>query len=449
MDGVEEPAGGDEAETTTAATIIEGEVRELARLAGIDLFGNPRQLRSLVAEVAASYDDRSMTSRLPRIGDINEVIQAVMDGLTGFGPLQRWLDDPDVEEVWIDGPRQIFAARKGGKESIPVTLTPEGLDEIVELVQSALGGRLDPSEPVLEATLPNGLWVHAVLPPITREYPALIIRKFVLAARSLDEMVEQGVLTVPAARLLEASVAAGLTVVVSGPARSGKTTLLNGLVEALPDAERVICCEEVFELQPTLPDVVSMRTRLPDFDGEGEITLGHLVRHALRMRPTRIVVGEVAREECGDLLIALGRGVPALCSIQAESAQEAMLKLAMLPRLGLPAVSQAFAVRSVAAEVDIVVHLDIGAGGKRRVRDILGVPGRVDGMVIGMSSLFHTEGGALVRGAARPPRPDLFARRGIDLDVLLAGGDDGPSPEQESGDGYGPDDVADSGGSDG
>jgi pilus assembly protein CpaF len=432
MDGVEGAVDGHDAETATAATIIEGEVRELARLAGVDLFSNPRQLRSLVTEVAASYEDRSLTARLPRFRGLSAVVQLVMDGLTGFGVLQRWIDDPAVEEVWVDEPGRIFAVREGRKERLPVTLTPEGLEEIVELVQSRCRERLEPTEPMLEVTLPTGVWVHAVLPPITRKHPALIIRKFVLAARSLGGLVAQGVLTAPAARLLEASVAAGLSIVVSGPPRSGKTTLLNALLAAVPEEERLLCCEDVFELQPTQSDVVSMQIQLPDFDGRGEVTLGQLVRRALRMRPTRLVVGEVRQEEGGDLLLALGRGVPALCTVRADSAHQAILRLAALPPLGPPAVSQAFAIRSIAAEVDLVVHLDVGAGGKPRVREILGVPGRVDGMVIAATALFYADDGKLVRGDGDLPRPDLFARRGVDLAALIADVDDEP-PADDSG----------------
>jgi pilus assembly protein CpaF len=443
MDGVEGAVDDHDAETATAATIIEGEVRELARLAGVDLFSNPRQLRSLVTEVAASYEDRSLTARLPRFRGLSTVVQLVMDGLTGFGVLQRWIDDPAVEEVWVDEPGKIFAIREGRKERIPVTLSPEGLEEIIELVQSRCRERLEPTEPMLEATLPSGVWVHAVLPPITRKHPALIIRKFVLAARSLGDLAEQGVLTAPAARLLEASVAAGLSVVVSGPPRSGKTTMLNALLAAVPDEERLLCCEEVFELQPTQSDVVSMQIQLPDLDGRGEVTLGQLVRRALRMRPTRIVLGEVRQEEGGDLLLALGRGVPALCTVRADSAEQAILKLATQPPLALPAVTQAFAIRSIAAEVDLVVHLDLGAGGKPRVREILGVPGRVDGMVIAATALFYVDDGTLVRGDGEPPRPDLFARRGVDIAALIEDVDaEPPAADGSTRDGGGADGSA-------
>src|SRR5436190_18506258 len=170
---------------------------------------------------------------------------------------------------------------------------------------------------------------------------AVNIRKFVLRAASLDELVALGTLTTHAARFLEAAVVAGLNVLVAGGTQAGKTTLLNCLAAAIPARERVITAEEVFELKIPLPDVVSMQTRQPNLEGTGEIPLRRLVKEALRMRPSRLIVGEVRQAECLDLLIALNSGIPGMCTLHANSAREALLKMCTLPLLAGENVSAA------------------------------------------------------------------------------------------------------------
>ncbi len=176
------------------------------------------------------------------------------------------------------------------------------------------GRRLDLSSPFVDALLPDGSRLHAVIPDITREHLSLNIRKFVVAANGLEDLVALGTITAHAARFLEAAVTAGLNIIVAGGTQAGKTTLLNTLINSIPARERVITCEEVFELRPNLPDVVAMQTRQPNLEGNGEIRLRRLVKEALRMRPSRMIVGEVRQEESLDLLIALNSGLPGMCS---------------------------------------------------------------------------------------------------------------------------------------
>jgi len=174
-------------------------------------------------------------------------------------------------------------------------------------------------------------------------------------------------------------------------------------------------------LRPALPDWVAMQTRQPSLEGTGEIPLRRLVREALRMRPDRLVVGEVRQGEAFDLLLALNSGVPGMCSLHANSAREALAKMCTLPLLAGGNIDPAFVTPTVAGCVDVVVHLDPAVGGRRRVREILGVPGRVEGRVIETAEVFVTRGDRLVRGGGDPPHQDRFARRGIDLPSLLAG----------------------------
>jgi pilus assembly protein CpaF len=181
----------------------------------------------------------------------------------------------------------------------------------------------------------------------------------------------------------------------------------------------VVTCEEVFELRVPLPDVVAMQTRQPNLEGTGEVPLRRLVKEALRMRPDRIVVGEVRQEECLDLLIALNSGLPGMCTIHANSAREAVSKLCTLPLLAGENVTHQFVVPTVASSVDVVVHAVRDAHGQRRVREIVAVPGRVEGDVVETADLFVTRDDRLVRAAGWPPHPERFAQCGLDLTELL------------------------------
>ncbi len=201
-----------------------------------------------------------------------------------------------------------------------------------------------------------------------------------------------------------------------------KTTLLNTLINSIPPRERLVTCEEVFELRPNLPDVVAMQTRSANLEGNGEIRLRRLIKEALRMRPSRIVVGEVRQEESLDLLIALNSGLPGLCSIHANSAREAVVKLCTLPLLAGENVTASFVVPTVASSVDLVVHVGREPGGARRVREIVALPGRVEAGVVEVADIFTSVDGMLLRAQGFPPHADRFARAGIDLPTLLATG---------------------------
>jgi pilus assembly protein CpaF len=403
----------------TAQDAIEAEVRELVRERGLDPVQAPGDARTLVDEVLADYSRRVPTSALPPVGDPEQVARAVLAAVAGFGPLQRWLDDPEVEEIWINEPGKVFVARRGRSELTTTVLTAVEVADLVERMLRTSGRRLDLSEPFVDATLPDGSRLHAVIPDVTRRHLAVNVRKFVAPAASVEDLVRLGTLPRPAARFLDAAVAAGLTVLVSGGTQSGKTTTLNALLGSIPPAERLVTVEEVFELRPALRDWVAMQTRQPSLEGTGEITLRRLVKEALRMRPDRLVVGEVRQAECLDLLLALNSGVPGLCTVHANSAREALLKVCTLPLLAGGAISPAFVTPTVAGCLDLVVHLAVEPDGRRQVCEILGVPGRVEGGVIETSEIFGVRGGRLVRGAGAPPRAERFQRLGLDLRRLL------------------------------
>jgi pilus assembly protein CpaF len=403
-----------------AVTVVEDEVRELVRRRALDPVVDGAAIRRLVDDVVADYEERTLTSALPSLVDPRAAARQVYDAVAGFGPLQAYLDDPSVEEIWINEPGRVFVARRGHSELTTTILSFGEVRDLVEKMLKSSGRRVDLSTPFVDAMLPDGSRLHVVIPDITRQHWAINIRKFVLTAHSLDELVGLGTITGQAARFLEAAVAAGLNIIVAGGTQAGKTTMLNCLAAAIPARERVITCEEVFELRIPLPDVVSMQTRQSNLEGTGEVRLRRLVKEALRMRPERILVGEVRQEECLDLLIALNSGLPGMCTIHANSAREAITKMCTLPLLAGENVSHAFVVPTVAGSVDIVVHTARDAQGHRRVREVVAVPGRVEGDVIETADIFTSRGERLLRADGWPPHADRFVRAGYDLAELLA-----------------------------
>lgn len=405
---------------TAPAAIVEDEVRELIRLRGVDpARDGSAAVERLIDEVISDYETRVQSSSLPRIADRSRVRKSVLDQVAGYGPLQPLLDDPEVEEIWINGPGRVFCARGGVHVLTNVPLDAKSIRDLVERMLRASGRRLDLSSPFVDATLEDGSRLHVAIPDITRRHWAVNIRKFVLRAHRLDELVRLDSLDEAPARFLEAAVRAGLNVVVSGATQAGKTTLLNCLAATIPHRERVITCEEVFELQVSLPDVVSLQTRQPNLEGRGEVDLRRLIVEALRMRPNRIIVGEVRGHEALDLLVALNSGLPGMTSIHANSAHEAVTKLTTLPLLAGENVTHSFVVPTVASSIDLVVHLGI-TGGRRRVFQLLGVTGRTEAERVETVSLWERDGDRLRWTGQQPPGVERFAAAGIDLRELLA-----------------------------
>lgn len=250
-------------------------------------------------------------------------------------------------------------------------------------------------------------------------FTAVNIRKFTLRASRLNDLVELGSLTRQAAAFLEACVRSGLNILVAGGTQAGKTTMLNCLASAIPGGDRVISAEEVYELRFHHPDWVPLQTRQAGLEGTGEIRLRELVKESLRMRPSRIIVGEVRAEECLDLLLALNAGLPGMCTIHANSAREALMKMCTLPLLAGENISARFVQPTVASSVDMVVHLGIDQSGVRRVNEIVAVSGRVEQDVIETEVIFSREADDLRARGGMPPRLELFARQGVDIHEIL------------------------------
>ncbi|WP_129337505.1 CpaF family protein [Cellulomonas endophytica] len=401
--------------------VLEGEVRELVRRRGLDPAADRRGVAALVDSALAAYDERAVLGAVPALADADAARRHVLDAVAGFGPLQRYLDDPTVEEIWINSPSQVFVARDGESELTTTVLTDGQVRDLVERMLASSGRRLDLSSPFVDATLPGGERLHAVIPDVTRRHWSVNVRKHVVRARGLEDLVALGLMPPRVAAFLGASVRAGLNVLVAGATQAGKTTLLNALAGAVPERERIVSCEEVFELRLQARDWVAMQTRPPNLEGVGEVPLRRLVKEALRMRPDRLVVGEVREAEALDLLIALNAGLPAMCTLHAGSAREALTKLCTLPLLAGENVSHRFVVPTVATAVDLVVHLAKDGRGRRRVREVVAVPGRVEDGVVETADVFTTRGGELVRADGYPPHAERYALAGVDLAALLRG----------------------------
>jgi pilus assembly protein CpaF len=400
---------------------LDQRVREAVRREGVDPQLDASVVRRLAEAVVRAHDERSLTGIVAPVSNVESMVGELVARVSGFGPLQAFLDDPTVEEVWINDPSRVFIARHGRHELTNLMLTSAQVAELVERMLKSSGRRIDLSRPFVDAMLPEGHRLHVVLEGISRGWTAVNIRKFVLTAARLHELVELGTLSPAAAAFLEASVRAGLNILVAGGTQAGKTTLLNCLAVAIPGGERVVSAEEVFELRFPHPDWVAMQTRQAGLEGTGEILLRDLVKESLRMRPSRILVGEVRAEECLDLLLALNAGVPGMCTLHANSAREALVKMCTLPLLAGENVSARFVVPTVAASVDLVVHLGIDHHGVRRVNEIVGVPGRVENDVIEIEPIFQRRANDLRRAGGMPPRADNFERIGIDVHAILAG----------------------------
>lgn len=404
----------------TTRELLTERVRAVVREQRIDPSGDVSAVHRVAAQVVADHETRSLTGAVDSIDEPGLLIGQLVANIAGFGPLQRYFDDPEVEEIWINQPSRVFIARAGRHELTPTILDPEQVRELVERMLSSSGRRLDVSTPFVDAMLPGGHRLHVVLDGIARGFTAVNIRKFVAKAHSLDDLVGLGTMDRPIAVFLDACVVAGLNIVVSGGTQAGKTTLLNCLAAAVPGAERLISVEEVFELQCGHPDWVAMQTRQAGLEGTGEVDLRALVKEALRMRPSRIIVGEVRAAECLDLLLALNAGLPGMASLHANSARQALIKMCTLPLLAGDNIGSRFVVPTVASSVDIVVHTSLDVTGRRAVQEVVAVSGRVENDHIESEQIFAREDGMLRRGSGMPSRRDRFDQAGVDLDAVLA-----------------------------
>ena len=395
-------------------------VRDRVRRDGIDLRGGGDLADRYVRDAVRHYSERALGGAHPMLDDEQAATRSVLAAITGYGVLQPYLDDPAIEEVWVNQGTRVFVARGGTSEELDVRLTPHETRDLVERMLSTTGRRVDLSMPFVDASLPDGSRLHVASGDVARGAMSINIRKFSRSLTSLEALVELGSLSHQAATFLRRSIVAGLNVLVSGATHAGKTTLLSALVGAGRPRDRVVTIEETFELDPQVADVVALQCRQPSLEGTGEITLRQLVKESLRMRPDRLVVGEVRGAEALDLLIALNSGVAGAGTIHANTARDALQKLTTLPLLAGRNIDAGFVVPTVASCIDLVVHCAMDARGNRRVTEILAPTGTTTGLVIEASQLFHTVGGLLRSTGGQPSRTTKLVAAGVDVAALLA-----------------------------
>ncbi|MCC6387443.1 MAG: CpaF family protein [Dehalococcoidia bacterium] len=395
--------------TTRLEQALREEVREeLRRIVDLDTLADEHdEVRRTVRQLVDAANHRAVAVGDLAIPDPEGLANRLVDEILGLGPLQPLLDDAGIEEIIVNGPHRTFVIQGGRKQLSDVVFEDDG--ELLRIVRRAvgrLGRRLDETSPLVDARLPDGSRLNAIIPPLTTRYTHVTVRKFLLRARTLDDLVRLDTLPPEAATFLEASVQAGLNMLISGGTGSGKTTCLNALGCSIAGTEeRVVVIEETGELQleGTLPDCVALQARLPNVEGVGAFPIRALVKNALRMRPTRIIVGEVRGAEALDMLSAMNSGHEgSMCTVHANGPRQALSKLRMYAMMAEEALPAEAVTDMIAEAIDLVVHLRLDPVGFRRViTNIYEVTG-LEGDTVAGSDLFALTDGLLQWTGIRP-----------------------------------------------
>lgn len=387
----------------TAERLLRGEIQEaVSRLLGEQELLSPgpadeARIRALIRERVTAYQRRAAATNEPLLSDPDGVERRLFDRLLRLGVLQPLIEAAGIEEIICNGPNRIFVIEDGRKRLVPDLYFEDDVElrQLVKRLVGPLGRRLDASSPMVDLRLPDGSRLNAVIPPATTRWCSVTIRKFILRAQSLEQLVQLGTLTESAARFLDAAVQGGVNILVSGPTGSGKTTLLNALGSAIAStAERVITVEEVAELQLErhLPDCVALQARAGNIEGAGEIRIRDLVRNALRMRPTRIVVGEVRGAESLDMLLAMNTGHEgSLTTIHGNTPRDALDRLVTLAMMAEERLSGEVLAKMAARTIELVIQVRFEPRtGRRRVETIFEVTG-LEGSIIAGNALWAVD----------------------------------------------------------
>ncbi len=359
------------------------------------------------------------------------IIQQIGDTILGLGPLEPFVRDPEVTEVMVNGPHNVFVERAGKLYRTDVHFrSEEELRRTIDKIVARVGRRVDESSPYVDARLADGSRVNAIIPPLAIHGSALTIRKFATDPYTASDLIGFGTLTHELVRFLEACVRGRMNILVSGGTGAGKTTLLNVLSAFLPDDERIITIEDSAELRLQQPHVVSLEYRPPNIEGKGEVTIRDLVRNALRMRPDRIVVGEVRGGEALDMLQAMNTGHDgSISTIHANSPRDVLSRLeTMVMMAGMELTIRAVR-EQISAAIDLIVHVARLQDGSRRVThatEIVGMEGDTitlqDLFVFDFGGGFDDRGrvqGTLVPTGLRPHFLDRLAERNVHLDAAM------------------------------
>ncbi len=380
------------------------------------------RIRALIHDRVAAYQRRAATVNAPMLLDPDGVEQRLFDSLLRLGILQPWIERASCEEIMCNGPQRIFVVENGEMRLVPDLYFDDDqeLRDLVKRLIGPLGKRLDESSPMVDARLPDGSRINAVIPPASTRWCCVTIRKFLLRARSLEELTAFGTLSQAVAHFLEAAVQAGINILVSGGTASGKTTMLNCLGAAIASpSERVVTVEETpeLELEKQLPNCVALQARPGNIEGVGEIRIRDLVRNALRQRPTRIVVGEVRGAESLDMLVAMNTGHEgSLTTVHANSPRDALEQLATWASMAEERLSLESLTRMVARTIELVVQVRLEPRtGRRRVVSVFEVTGMEGGVIAGQE-LWQLDAASdrLVWSGVRPRCLARMAAKGVD-----------------------------------
>ncbi len=370
---------------------------------------------------------------LPR-AERDRVTAGVLNEILGYGPIEPLLNDPSVSEIMVNGPHRVYVERSGRIAETDVTFEDdEHVMRVIDKILSPIGRRVDESSPMVNARLPDGSRVNVVISPLSLNGPTLTIRKFKSKLLEFGDLVELGSLTEEMSELFEACVKGRLNIVVTGGTGSGKTTLLNVLSSMIPAGERIITVEDSAELRFNQPHVISLEARPANAEGKGQVTIRDLVINALRMRPDRIVVGEVRGGEALDMLQAMNTGHDgSLTTLHANSPREAISRLeTMVMMAGTKLPVQAIRDQIIGG-IDLVIHQARFQDGSRKVTEVSEVAGMKGGRVV-LEAIcgFHQKGvdgsGSVVGGWFKTGYKPRFAARlerlGIKIPSMLRGGD--------------------------
>ena len=389
------------------------------------------EMRRLVEQAAETI----LRREVPNVGGItrDQIVARVVDEVIGLGPIDGMIRDPSVSEVMVNAPDEVYFEREGVIYLSDIRFRDaEHIQRIIERIVAPLGRRVDESSPMVDSRLSDGSRVNVIIPPVSPKSPIITIRKFRSDKMTMDELVAAGTIIPEIAEFLKACVRLRLNTLISGGTGTGKTTFLNALSAYIPESERIVTIEDPTELKLQQPHVVSLEARPPNIDGKGEITQRDLLRNTLRMRPDRIIIGEVRGSEAFDMLNAMNTGHEgSLSTVHANSPRDALARvenMVLMANLDLP--SRAIR-EQVASALHLMVQLARFTDGVRRVTHVTEITG-MEGQIITMQDLFQfkqtgvdPEGrvlGHLTATGLRPSFADRFAMAGIQLpeNVFLA-----------------------------
>ncbi|HXF06832.1 MAG TPA: CpaF family protein [Blastocatellia bacterium] len=347
----------------------------------------------LQAEISRIVQEMLEARSVPlSMAERERIVVEVRDELFGLGPLEPLLNDPTISDILVNTYKQVYVERFGKLQLTDVMFKDdEHLMQIIDRIVSRVGRRIDESSPMVDARLPDGSRVNAIIPPLAIDGPILSIRRFGTVKPSIEELIKKGTLTPAIARLLEGCVKCRLNIIISGGTGAGKTTLLNALSSFIPSDERIITIEDSAELQLQQEHVVRLETRPPNIEGKGEVTQRDLVRNSLRMRPDRIILGEVRGAEAIDMLQAMNTGHDgSLATIHANSPRDALARLETMCMMAGLKLSEKAIRQQIASAINLIIQVARLSDGTRKVISISEITG-MEGDIISMQDIFVFE----------------------------------------------------------